>query len=56
MIGRLLVRGMLVGLVAALLSFGFLKLAGEPPVDRAIASLAAAGYKAHPDSSAHPGA
>src|SRR6201993_4198161 len=28
---------MLVGLVAALLSFGFLKLAGEPSVDRSIA-------------------
>lgn len=37
MMGRLLLRGMLVGLVAALLSFGFLKLAGEPSVDRAIA-------------------
>jgi predicted cobalt transporter CbtA len=37
MTGRLLVRGMLVGLVAALLSFSFLKLAGEPSVDRAIA-------------------
>lgn len=37
MIGRLLLRGMLVGLLAALLSFGFLKLAGEPSVDRAIA-------------------
>ncbi len=37
MTGRLLVRGMLVGLVAALVSFGFFKLAGEPSVDRAIA-------------------
>jgi len=37
MIGKLLLRGMLVGFVAALLSFGFLKLAGEPSVDRAIA-------------------
>ena len=37
MTGRLLLRGMLVGLVAALLSFGFLKLAGEPTVDRSIA-------------------
>jgi len=36
MIGRLLLNGMLVGLVAAILSFGFLKLAGEPSVDRAI--------------------
>ena len=34
---RLLVSGMLAGLVAALLSFGFLKLVGEPSVDRAIA-------------------
>lgn len=37
MIGKLLVRGMLLGLVAGLLSFGYLKLAGEPSVDRAIA-------------------
>ena len=37
MTGRLLVRGMLVGLVAAVVSFCFLKLAGEPSVDRAIA-------------------
>jgi hypothetical protein len=33
----LLVRGMLVGIVAGLLSFGFLKLYGEPQVERAIA-------------------
>ena len=31
-----LVRGMLVGILAGLLSFGFLKLYGEPQVDRAI--------------------
>ncbi len=37
MTGKLLVRGMLFGLVAGLLSFGFLKLAGEPSVDRSIA-------------------
>jgi membrane protease YdiL (CAAX protease family) len=37
MVGALLVRGMLVGGLAGLLCFGFLKLAGEPPVDRAIA-------------------
>src|ERR1700754_2109988 len=37
MTGRLLLRGMLAGLIAALLSFGFLKLAGEPSVDLAIA-------------------
>ena len=37
MVGTLLMRGMLVGFIAALLSFGFLKLVGEPAVDRAIA-------------------
>ena len=37
MVGKLLLRGMLVGLVAGLLTFGFLKVFGEPQVDRAIA-------------------
>ncbi len=37
MVGKLLLRGMLVGIVAGLLSFAFLKLVGEPQVDRAIA-------------------
>src|SRR3954470_13793544 len=37
MIRDLLLRGMLVGIVAGLLSFGFLKIYGEPQVDRAIA-------------------
>jgi predicted cobalt transporter CbtA len=37
MVGKLLARGMLVGLVAGLLSFGFLRIVGEPLVDRAIA-------------------
>ena len=37
MVRTLLVRGMLVGIVAGLLTFGFLKLYGEPQVDRAIA-------------------
>ena len=36
MTGKLLFRGMLVGLVAALLSFGFFKVAGEPLVERGI--------------------
>ena len=36
-VGALLTRGMLVGLLAALLSFAFLKIVGEPAVDRAIA-------------------
>ena len=35
--GSLLWRGMVVGFVAALISFGFLKIVGEPAVDRAIA-------------------
>lgn len=37
MVRTYLVRGMLVGILAGLLSFGFLKVYGEPQVDRAIA-------------------
>jgi Probable cobalt transporter subunit (CbtA) len=37
MVGALLLRGMLVGVVAGILCFAFLKVAGEPAVDRAIA-------------------
>ena len=37
MVGNMLVRGMLIGVVAGILSFGFLKIAGEHSVDRAIA-------------------
>jgi predicted cobalt transporter CbtA len=37
MVRTFLVRGMLVGIVAGLLCFGFLKIYGEPQVDRAIA-------------------
>src|ERR1700728_4158899 len=33
----LLLRGMLVGIVAGILCFGFLKIVGEPQVDRSIA-------------------
>jgi predicted cobalt transporter CbtA len=36
MTGKLLWRGMLAGLVAAVLSFSFLKIAGEPAVEHAI--------------------
>src|SRR5277367_5804417 len=35
--GSLLWRGMIVGFVAALLSFSLLKIVGEPAVDRAVA-------------------
>lgn len=41
MVRTLLVRGMLVGFLAGLLVFGFGRLAGEPPVDRAIGFEAA---------------
>jgi hypothetical protein len=37
MVGSLLLRGMLVGVVAGLLAFGFARIFGEPQVDRAIA-------------------
>jgi hypothetical protein len=37
MVRTFLVRGMLVGVVAGLLSFGFLRIYGEPQVDRSIA-------------------
>ena len=37
MVRTFLVRGMLVGIVAGLVSFGFLKVFGEPQVDRAVA-------------------
>ena len=36
MAGALLLRGMLIGIVAGLLCFSFLKIVGEPQVDRAI--------------------
>jgi MFS family permease len=35
--GNLLLRGMLAGLIASFLAFGFAKIFGEPQVDRAIA-------------------
>jgi len=37
MVGGLLLRGMLVGIVAGVVAFGFSKVFGEPPIDRAIA-------------------
>jgi hypothetical protein len=37
MVGNLLVRGLIAGLAAGLLSFGFARVVGEPQVDRAIA-------------------
>jgi hypothetical protein len=37
MVGSLLLRGMLVGIVAGVIAFGFAKIFGEPPIERAIA-------------------
>src|SRR5579862_7385034 len=37
MVRTLLIRGMLVGVIAGLLAFGFSEVFGEPQVDRAIA-------------------
>jgi hypothetical protein len=37
MVGNLLLRGMLVGVLAGLLAFGFARIFGEPQVERAIA-------------------
>lgn len=37
MVGSLLVRGMLIGVLAAILAFGFARIFGEPQVDLAIA-------------------
>ena len=58
MTGKLLLRGMLAGLVAALLSFGFFKVVGEPLVEQAIAfekSMDEAKAKAKADEAAAKG-
>ena len=53
MTGRLLVRGMLVGLIAGLLAFGFAKVFGEPQVDQAIAFEESMGHAhSHGDAGA----
>lgn len=49
MVGTLLLRGMLAGLIAGLLAFGFLKVAGEASVDRAIAFESAMETAEHHD-------
>ena len=54
MVGALLLRGMLVGVVAGLLCFGFLKIAGEPPVDSAIAFETALDATKNPQGQAAP--
>lgn len=53
MAGTLLLRGMLIGIVAGLLCFSFLKIIGEPQVDRAIAfETQLDEAKAHADAQA----
>ena len=58
MVGNLLLRGMLVGLVAGILAFGFAKIYGEPQVDRAIAfeeqTAQAAGEAPEPELVSRP--
>ena len=57
MVGTLLLRGMLLGLVAGLLAFGVARVLGEPQVDRAIAFEEQHEHAATaaPESHAHEG-
>ncbi len=48
MVRALLIRGMLAGLIAGLLAFGFARAFGEPPLDRAIA------FESQADAAAPP--
>lgn len=52
MVGGLLLRGMIAGIIAGLLAFGFARVFGEPQVDRAIAFEAHMAQMEH----AHEGA
>ena len=55
MVGTLLLRGMLVGVLAGIMCFGFLKVFGEPQVDRAIAfETQMDAAKAHDSPQAEP--
>ncbi|MGF6259812.1 putative cobalt transporter CbtA [Paraburkholderia youngii] len=53
MVGKLLVRGMLAGIVAGLLTFAFARIVGEPQVDQAISfeekAAAASGEAPEPE-------
>lgn len=54
MVGSLLLRGMLVGVVAGLLAFGFARVFGEPEIDRAISfEETKAGPHAHGEAHTH---
>ncbi len=52
MVGQLLLRGMLAGVVAGLLTFGFARVAGEPQVNQAIAFEEAHAHSHHHDGEA----
>jgi predicted cobalt transporter CbtA len=53
MVGHLLLRGMLVGVVAGLLAFGFARMFGEPPIERAITFEAQMSQGDHADHAGH---
>ena len=57
MVGGLLLRGMLAGIIAGLLAFGFARVFGEPQVERAIAfeALSAQGAHSHGADAAQAG-
>jgi predicted cobalt transporter CbtA len=55
MVGNLLLRGMVVGVLAGLLCFTFLKVAGEPSVDRAIGFEHAMDEAKHQEAAAPSG-
>jgi hypothetical protein len=54
MMGNLLLRGMLAGLLAAVFAFGFAKVFGEPQVDRAIAFEEQMNAHAHSGEAEEP--
>ncbi|WP_029006051.1 CbtA family protein [Azorhizobium doebereinerae] len=55
MVGSLLLRGMLVGILAGVLAFGFARVFGEPSVERAIAFEEASGGHSHGEAAPAPG-
>ncbi len=54
MVNQLLLRGMLVGVLAGLLAFGFARVFGEPAVNQAIAFEEASGGHSHGDATPVP--
>jgi predicted cobalt transporter CbtA len=53
MITTFLVRGMLIGILAGFLAFGFAKIFGEPQVEKALAFEEQMEHVAHAESAAH---